>query len=52
MRDGTFALLAQRDGSRVLVQTFKTGTDRLLIEPLDAFATDWISVSSSSQRAT
>ncbi|WP_418321284.1 type I secretion system permease/ATPase [Piscinibacter sakaiensis] len=42
MRDGSFALLAQCDGQRVLLQEFcETEHSRPKIEPLDSFAQRW-----------
>ncbi len=41
LRDGTFAVLAQCDGQRVLVQTFSGTESRPTIEPLDTFCEQW-----------
>jgi subfamily B ATP-binding cassette protein HlyB/CyaB len=42
MRDGSFAVLAQCDGQRVLLQKFADGAEqRPLIEPVAAFSDQW-----------
>ncbi|MFZ5543076.1 MAG: cysteine peptidase family C39 domain-containing protein, partial [Pseudomonadota bacterium] len=41
MHDGSFAVLAQCDGQRVLIQSFTGAESRPMIEPLDAFCAQW-----------